>query len=196
LGLVLSKELAMAMGGDVYIDETKLNEGTTFHLFIKVKADEEKEYIKNFSTHIKNEEVEDSKQLALKDCLLGKNILVVDDAKENARLFKIYLDQSGANVELACNGLIAIDKVKNNKFDLIFLDLQMPELDGYQTIERLREYGFNDPIVALTAHAMKDEQERTKASGFDFHVSKPVKGEYLIQVASCLIGGEIPPDIS
>ncbi len=194
LGLVLSKELAMAMGGDVYIQETKLAEGTTFHAYVKASEGQNKEYIKNFSTHLKLEEIDDTEE-SVKINLEGKNILIVDDAKENARLFKIYLDQTGANIELANNGLVAIDKVMGNTFDLIFLDLQMPELDGYQTIVRLKELGFKKPIVALTAHAMKEEQERTKACGFDFHVSKPVQGDYLIRVAKCLIEGRTPPEV-
>ncbi len=193
LGLVLSKELAKAMGGDVYIQKTKLGVGTTFQVYIKAEVGEDEEFIKDFSTHIQVSEKEEEKtQLKLH----GKSILIVDDAKENARLFKIYLDQTQAEIKLANNGLLAIDAVAENDFDLIFLDLQMPELDGYQTIDRLRKSGFRKPVVALTAHAMKEEQERTKACGFDFHVSKPVKGEYLIKVAYSLIHGETPPPAS
>lgn len=194
LGLVLSKELAKAMGGDVYIQETKMGEGTTFHVYLKAEVGQDREFIKNFSTHVHEPDKEVKKE-AQHD-LGGKNILVVDDAKENARLFKIYLDQTGAFVDMAYNGLEAIDKVNQHKFDIIFLDLQMPELDGYQTIGRLRQLGFKNPIVALTAHAMKEEQERTKACGFDFHVSKPVKGEYLIKVANDLTRGVQPPQPS
>lgn len=193
LGLVLSKELAKAMGGDVFIAETKINEGTTFHVNLKAEVGEDEEYIKNYSTHVHEPEQELEKETEFD--LAGKNILVVDDAKENARLFKIYLDQTGANIEMAYNGLEAIDSVNRHEsnFDIIFMDLQMPELDGYQTIGRLRKIGFRKPIVALTAHAMKEERERTKACGFDFHVSKPVKGEYLVRVASDLVRGKEPP---
>ncbi len=193
LGLVLSKELAKAMGGDVFIKETKLGVGTTFQVYLQADTGADEEFIKDFSTHveIKEEEEKEDNQFLLRD----RKILVVDDAKENARLFKIYLDQTQADVTLVNSGLDALNSIEDQDFDLIFLDLQMPGLDGYQTIKKLREANFNKPVVALTAHAMQEERDRTKESGFDFHVSKPVKSDYLIKVAYALINKKSPPEV-
>src|SRR5690606_16613449 len=101
-------------------------------------------------------------------------ILVVDDAKENARLFKIYLTTVGAEVDIANNGEEALLKANDEKYDIILLDLQMPGKDGYQVLKELREKLYFNPVVALTAHAMEDERRKTKEAGFDGHIVKPI----------------------
>ena len=114
-------------------------------------------------------------------------ILVVDDAKENARLFKLYLEDDGAEVELATGGVEAIEKAKSMPFDIILLDLQMPGMDGFEVLKVLKESSYKSPIIALTAHAMDEEKENTKVAGFNGHITKPVKADVLSKAVDSFI---------
>lgn len=176
LGLVLSRGLAIAMNGDIKILESRVGVGTTFALTLDAGNAATRKLIYNFEKKITPKENE----FIFKDRLKEKNILVVDDAKENARLFCIYLSSAGANVTVANGGEEALNKYNENSFDMILLDLQMPGMDGFQTIKALRNLGYERPIIALTAHAMKEEKERTAKAGFDDHITKPVTSEFLI----------------
>lgn len=177
LGLVLSKGLARGLGGDVRIVETEVGRGTTFEITIDT-GEPQTGLVSNFSTNIEEREPAISIESALK----GARILVVDDAKENARLFKIYLEKADAEVDVANEGQEAIELAKEKTFDVILLDLQMPGKDGFQVIKELREQSFSKPILALTAHAMVEERVKTKEAGFDDHITKPVSPEDLVKV--------------
>lgn len=184
LGLVLSRDLARVMGGDVSIVKSKPDVGTVFEVSVDAGEVSGEKLIKNFSTSIvKPENYEPSEDL-LKD----KTVLVVDDAKENARLFEMYLRDAGAKVSVANDGQTAIDKVKRSYFDLVLLDLQMPGKDGFSVLKEIREdLDFEKPVVALTAHAMEEEKRKTKSAGFDAHITKPVEANDLVEQVSSLI---------
>lgn len=180
LGLVLSRGLARGMGGDIVIVDSKLDGGTTMDISLGVGTDSP-EMIEKLSTNVLVNLEEELDSLNDQTTLSGLRLLVVDDAKENARLFKLYLEGAGAKVSVANDGFEAIEAVNRNNFDLILLDLQMPGKDGFQVINELRESGFKKPIVALTAHAMHEEKIKTKQAGFDGHITKPVKPDHLIR---------------
>ena len=185
LGLVLSRGLAQGMGGDIKIINSKVNVGTTMEIIINPGKQKVEDLVSSFSTNI----VEENEVYINESVLKERKILVVDDAKENARLFSIYLSEAGAKVEIANSGEEAINKALSSFFDLVLLDLQMPGKDGFQVIKELRDRTFHNPIVALTAHAMKEEKEKTKEAGFDGHITKPVKPDELIESVSNLIKG-------
>lgn len=183
LGLVLSKGLARGMGGDVNIVESKLGIGTTFEVIIDAGEESDEHLLKRFSTNIVEEKVEPLKGSELNN----RKILVVDDAKENARLFKLYLEEAGAVVEVANDGETALEKASSQFFDIVLLDLQMPGKDGYQVIRELRKKSFERPIAALTAHAMKEERDKTAEAGFDDHITKPVQPKVLVEKVRSLL---------
>lgn len=186
LGLVLSRGLAQGMGGDIVIDRSQLGVGTTMKITLDAGPEASENLVAKFSTNISDEEdVHD-----LSGMLTGEMILVVDDAKENARLFKMYLAQAGAIVETAHDGEQALEMIKSKPFDLVLLDLQMPGKDGYQVISELRQMNFDLPIVALTAHAMKEERDRTARAGFDGHITKPVKSHELVEAVASYLSHE------
>ena len=87
---------------------------------------------------------------------------------------------AGATVDIADNGKIALEKVRLEKYDILLMDLQMPVMDGYEATAELRKLGVKTPIIALTAHALKEERQHCLASGFDEHISKPVNRNILI----------------
>jgi two-component system, sensor histidine kinase and response regulator len=110
-------------------------------------------------------------------------ILLVEDNPVNQRLATVILNKSGYAVEVANNGREAVEKFTDrpDHFGLIFMDVQMPEMDGYEATAAIRERGFTQiPIIALTAHAMKGEQEKCLAQGMNDYVTKPIKREVLL----------------
>jgi len=110
-------------------------------------------------------------------------LLVVEDNAVNQRLIVRLLEKRGHRVTLAGNGKEALDALNENTFDLIFMDLQMPEMDGFEATAALREKekenGTHMPVIALTAHAMKGDRERCLASGMDDYLTKPIRPQEL-----------------
>ena len=92
------------------------------------------------------------------------------------------LSKTGAVVSLANDGFEGVEKGKNHRFDVILMDIQMPGMDGYEAVKQLREMGYSGPIVALTAHAMLEERQRTERSGFTHFLSKPIDSELLLHL--------------
>ncbi len=106
--------------------------------------------------------------------LLGKKILVVEDNAINQMLVKHTLAKSGAELKIAGTGTEALEILKENSFHLILMDIQMPELDGYQTTQVIRkEMQLNVPILAMTALALHGEEDRCLNAGMDGYMSKP-----------------------
>jgi signal transduction histidine kinase/CheY-like chemotaxis protein len=121
--------------------------------------------------------------------LNGFTILLVEDGIDNQKLIRRLLERSGAEVQIAENGVEALESILDSdglprldcNFDLILMDLQMPVMDGVEATRRLREAGFGLPIVALTAHATSEHQERCLEAGCDGFLTKPVRKTELIQ---------------
>lgn len=114
--------------------------------------------------------------------LTGKHILVVEDNAINQMLLKHTLTKSGAKITIACNGLEALQVLKNTTADLILMDIQMPELDGYQTTQIIRkELQLGLPIVAMTALALHGEEQKCIAAGMNGYMSKPFSLEVFYQ---------------
>jgi CheY-like chemotaxis protein len=113
-------------------------------------------------------------------------ILVAEDNKVNQRLVLRLLEKVGHSVELANNGREAVDMVDQGVFDVVLMDLQMPELGGLEATAVIREHekraGTHVPIYALTAHAMKDDRERCLAAGMDGYLSKPIQSQELYKL--------------
>ncbi len=112
-------------------------------------------------------------------------ILLVEDNPVNQKLAKLMLTRAGYKVEVAKNGAVAVDKFINapQDFDLIFMDIQMPEMDGIEATKVIREKGFSDiPIIALTAHAMKGDKDACLDAGMNDYITKPIKRELVLNI--------------
>ncbi|MEO0586290.1 MAG: response regulator, partial [Planctomycetota bacterium] len=119
--------------------------------------------------------------------LHGRSILFCEDGPDNQRIVSHYLRRAGADVTLADNGregVEAVDARGTPGFDLILMDMQMPELDGYAATRALRRQGVDTPIVALTAHAMASDRQKCLDAGCDDHATKPIDRDALI--ATCV----------
>jgi CheY-like chemotaxis protein len=113
--------------------------------------------------------------------LKGIRILFVDDALDNRELVVRMLGRAEAEVELACNGVEGVQKGLSGDYNVILMDIQMPEMDGYEATTRLRNMGFKNPILAVTAHTRQENLEHCLAVGCDDFVCKPINRTLLIQ---------------
>jgi PAS domain S-box-containing protein len=177
LGLVLAKKLANALGGDVILAETAPNMGSTF--VVTIDPGQAREILFESPAGPENKVVRLRPSPGSRE-LSHLRVLVVDDSPDNQALIKKFLTLSGASVETANNGREGFEKAVEGGFDIVLMDLQMPEMDGYEATQKLRTTGFKRPIVALTAHAMKEERRKCLESGFNEHLTKPVDPERLL----------------
>ncbi len=125
-------------------------------------------------------------------------ILVVDDDELNRRMMKILLTREGHDVDLAANGMEALDAVKYHKFDIVFMDLQMPTIDGVESSRRIREWengGAHTFIVALTASYLPEEGQRLFEAGIDNYISKPFEIEHIKRMLNLLSKNKNPEHV-
>jgi PAS domain S-box-containing protein len=178
LGLVLSKKLANAMGGDVVLEKSEPGKGSVFVVTIDPglmqdastsAAEKAERKVLASSTTLRTAE------------LKGLKVLVVDDSPDNQNLIRKLLSISGASVDLASNGREGFAAAMIGDHHVVLMDLQMPEMDGYEATRELRGHNYKKPIIALTAHAMQDERQRCLENGFDQHLTKPIHRETLIK---------------
>ncbi len=119
-------------------------------------------------------------------------VLLAEDNEINAMLAVTILEEAGHSVELAVNGREAVEAAQRGGFDLILMDVQMPEMDGLVATAKIRELSgpaAKTPIIALTANAMRSDQERCLAAGMDDFISKPIEPDEFLQVVTSYLGG-------
>lgn len=115
------------------------------------------------------------------ELLLGKSVLVVEDCEEIRELMAIVLSRNGAAVATVAEGGEAVTRASTGDYDLILLDLRLPDIDGHETLRRLRAAGTLAPVVALTADGSPEERERCRESGFDDFWTKPIALAALVE---------------
>lgn len=170
LGLTITKKLVEMMGGTIRV-QSELEVGSTFIVELKLKKMLESALPQQDLASLENQD------------LHGASILVVEDNKINAMLATKLLGNWNASFEVAENGLEGLRKLQQRTFDLVLLDLQMPVMDGFELIEKIRngEIGdqLNIPVIALTADAFDQTKGRALEAGFSDFVSKPLKADEL-----------------
>jgi CheY-like chemotaxis protein/signal transduction histidine kinase len=176
LGLVISKQLVQFMGGKIGV-ESEEGKGTTFW-FTAVFA-----ITKNNAFSLTGDHDYPHEKWGLcgeQECcrFFDAHVLVVEDNQTNQIVIRDMLENMGCRIDMAENGLEAVDAIGTAPYDLVFMDCHMPCLDGYEASRRIRQNGAQSrnrhlPIIALTAHAMKGDQELCLAAGMDDYVSKP-----------------------
>ncbi len=177
LGLAISTELAHRLGGDISV-KSKVNEGSCFTVIIDPGDTSASPRDRlSFESHDKFVKRDTAPQLA------GR-VLVVDDLRDIRGLISHMVQSSGAKVSCASNGLHAISAVdraaaSNAPFDLVLMDIHMPEMDGKQATSTIREHGHTLPIVALTAASMRGSREKLLGFGFNELLTKPIDPDAL-----------------
>lgn len=165
LGLSIVKKLLELQNGTIMIDSEK-NKGSTFTFIIP--------FSKVNGLHI---------DTSIKPEIAGEpftkhkiKILIVEDNIMNQKLAGFMLNDWGFDHDICNNGKLAIEKIKNNNYDLILMDIQMPGMNGYETTQVLRtQLNIHTPVIAMTAHALPGEREKCISYGMTDHISKPIK---------------------
>jgi two-component system, cell cycle response regulator DivK len=111
----------------------------------------------------------------------GKKVLVAEDVETNFLLVQAILKKTKINITWVMNGLGVFEHLeKGLNPDLILLDIRMPEMDGYEVMEKLKSDEYQIPVIALTAYAMREDEEKIRQYGFNAHVAKPIKSKLLL----------------
>ncbi len=176
VGLALASVFLDLMGSHLYVD-SKLGVGSKFYFDIAFKLPDSDRSEKD--VEVKEEQVS----------FEGLNVLVADDDEINRLVIKSLLKNIGCNVSMAENGLEAVAEFKEGDFDLVFMDISMPEMDGYEATEQIRNYESETNktrtnIIALTAMALIEDKNRCLASGMDDFLTKPINSKKLIEKMS------------
>lgn len=181
LGLALSRRLARALGGDVTLMKSELGTGSIFAVDIRIDSQDEKK------TESRDERCGTVTELPPTADFQGKRLLLVDDSEDNQDLIARFLDRTGIGIDLASNGRDGVQKALNNDYSAVLMDIQMPIMDGYQATARLRQAGYKQPIIALTAYALEDEREKCIRQGCNDHLTKPIDRRRLLESLRRLI---------
>jgi signal transduction histidine kinase len=190
LGLAISRQLARVLGGDIEV-KSEPGVGSRFTASIECGPIVGAEMLRSLNEsqlptavvpHLVN------------DVQLRGHILLAEDGRDNQRLLMNHLNGAGAQVTIAENGRIAVEMASAQPFDLILMDMQMPEMDGYTATAELRHRGFTIPIIALTANAMAEDRSKCLASGCTDYLSKPVNEETLLRTVSRHLGQPAPAE--
>ena len=186
LGLSIASDLAKLMGGTLRV-ESEPNRGSTFFCTIPCKVADGHAV----------DALADSMALAGRrgtgsTAVSPLRVLVAEDSQVNQKLVVAFLEKHGHQVTLVNNGKEATAAITAKQFDLVLMDVEMPEMDGFEATriirDRERETGLHVPIVALTAHAMRGDQERCLEAGMDSYLSKPVRSDQLFDTIASVLG--------
>lgn len=179
LGLALSEKLAESLGGSLTLRGSEIGQGSCFTLTVPTGDLQGIEFIKGKKGEPITRKFLNSLRRTKR--LDNVKVLLAEDSEDNETLVKLYLEKEGAQITYAHNGLEVLDFVKSQSFDVILMDIQMPLLDGLEATRQLRQNGFQKPILALTAHALEGDAEKSLKAGCDTHLTKPIRGEVLIE---------------
>lgn len=178
LGLAISRRLANFLGGDIIVS-SEPGTGSTFSVEIDAGEQLAPQIVGLEEAEIPS--VPTPRRVV--DRLPPCRVLLVEDGKDNQKLIGTHLRRAGAEVEVADNGRLALIAIEaaTVPFDIVLMDMQMPELDGYGAASALRRRGFTTPIIALTAHAMSDDRDKCLRAGCTDYLTKPIDRGVMIE---------------
>jgi signal transduction histidine kinase/CheY-like chemotaxis protein len=177
LGLAITKQLTGLLEG--WLEVTSEQEkGSVFSLTVPVNIDQASQ--SNFeNSDVSGENATDKKEQTGNAAFSG-NILVAEDSPTNQAMIRLLLERMGLDVTIVEDGNAAVQRVVSHQYDLIFMDIQMPGMNGYEATEALRSEGVTTPIIALTANAMKGDAQKCLDAGCDDYLAKPIDRDLLV----------------
>jgi len=174
LGLAICKQLVEMMGGHIIVDSVE-GVGSSFQFVLPFTVASD--------VVIKEQQAEPATMERNRDFgpIRGARVLLVDDVRLNREVALAFLRQTGVQTDVAFNGLEAVEKVREHHYDLVLMDIQMPEMDGLTAAREIRCDPRHAalPILAMTAHAMTGDRERSLEAGMNDHLTKPIDPEAL-----------------
>lgn len=183
LGLAISKSLASALGAELEVQSSE-GQGSVFAFRLPSEVPPGTPMVRSLTIAPEATSLEAAAAL-----VLSGSVLLAEDGPDNQLLLRAILERAGLDVTVAENGRLAVDEAlaavnRGAEFDLILMDMEMPELDGYGATRELRARGYGGPVVALTAHAMAGQRERCLQAGCNDFISKPVERRRLLSSLS------------
>jgi PAS domain S-box-containing protein len=196
LGLTICRRLVELLGGEINVISVP-GQGSSFEFHVPTGSLAGVSMIASPSESSSYESTSPTQHI--EQAPVTANILLAEDGGDNRRLISHHLRTAGATVTTAVNGKIAHDMAleaadQGQPFDLIFMDMQMPVMDGYEATAALREKGYEGPIVALTAHAMSGDRNRCVSAGCNDYSTKPINRRKLTDMVCKFIPQPEPPD--
>jgi len=180
LGLSLSLQLANMLGGSIDVD-SRPGRGSKFTITINAGDMSNITMLGNLPVHSFGSAYRNTKTA---DSLLklSGTVLLAEDMPDNQRLISIFLRRIGVEVKLVDTGLAAVNAGLGSEYDLILMDMQMPVMDGLTATTRLRNLGYQGPVIALTANASKQDRDECLAAGCNDFITKPITQDLFYQV--------------
>jgi len=175
LGLSISKKLVQLMGGDIWV-KSIYTQGSTFNFSLPLKNSLKMlEKVKEDTITLEALKEKVNKLEAIK-------VLVAEDNKMNQMVLSMLLEDSSITLDFALDGEEALKKFKINQYNFIFMDIQMPNMNGYESSEAIRKLDKNIPIIALSANVKKEDKEKAIDAGMNDYLTKPIELEELYYI--------------
>lgn len=187
LGLAISRDLTRALGGDITVT-SEAGVGTTFTALIDTGPLDNVKYLS--VEEIKEHMVATDTAAHTQWEFPPSKLLVIDDAAENRELITLVLNDLGLATETAENGAIGVEMATAEHYDVILSDIQMPVMNGYDAAKAMRSAGLSQPIIALTANAMKGYEQTILQAGFSHYMTKPIDFDALASLLAQLLNGK------
>jgi len=199
LGLSVTKRLVDAMHGEILV-ESQVDKGSVFTVRLPQGSIGATKCGPDLADELRGRRFQSmSKSKSAHtycDYMPYGSVLIVDDFESNRNVAKSIMLNYGLNIETAASGFEALDKIKNGSvYDIVFMDYMMPKMDGLETTKKLRDLGYTQPIVALTANVVLGQEELFIASGCDEHMYKPIDTRELDHLLNRLIRDKQPPEV-
>jgi PAS domain S-box-containing protein len=198
LGLTIAAQLTALMGGEIHVESVS-GKGSTFHFDVVLGVAEPSNHAQAQSALIVplDGSMHHGNLIGKTTAArTGLNILIAEDNSINARVAVRLLQKYGHKPTLVQNGRMALEALNANAFDVVLMDLQMPDMDGFEATNAIRELekitGRHIPIVAMTAHAMNGDRERCLSAGMDGYVSKPINQQELLDSIDSVLAKHTP----
>jgi len=199
LGMSITRNLIHMMNGEISV-ESEIGKGSVFTVRIPQlrigSAVLGKELAMNLHSFRTSSKASMKRVQITRDYMPYGSVLIVDDVETNIYVARGLVAPYGLSIDSANSGFEAIDKIKaGNVYDIVFMDHMMPKMDGVETTRIIRNMGYSEPIVALTANAVSGQAEIFLANGFDGFISKPIDIRQLNAVLNKMVRDKQPPEV-